>query len=84
MLKLKEWNEAICYAKARCERESENSGLLICYAPYTMYDGRKGIRFFVKDDAGSVFATQCSGIHDSLSALKNAIDASIGRLIREC
>lgn len=87
MLNLCDWNHALQYAEAACAKAKQFYGIDIGRMVYTMYDGSNGIRFFVKDWDGSVWAVQHTGItgtHENLDSLKAAIDVSIRRLINEC
>lgn len=81
-LKLKEWNEACDYAKVVCEdlRLKYNVRL----KPYSMYDGRKGIKLQVFDNMDNFFIEYMTGIHTNINDMKKAIDKAALRIIEEC
>lgn len=76
MMKLKEWEKSLSYAKKLCKE----TDIDIRYKTYTMYDGRKGIYLQLFDSAGLLYKEVASGIYERFEDMKKALDLSLKRL----
>lgn len=81
-LKLDEWNKSNEYADTIC-KDLNSKGYNTKPKQYTMYDGRKGLYLQVFDAKGKFFKEYATGIQNSLSAMKKAINEMAKRITTE-
>jgi len=81
-MKVKEWNRCLKYATSVVE-SFEACNLNVAVEPYYMYDGRQGVCFKVKDINDRVYQTYFSGIENTESKMKGAIDRCVVRVLQE-
>lgn len=79
---LSDWNKLIEYGKELCAKlnfEVYNVAL----KPYTMYDGRKGLKMQVLDSFGDVYKEYYSGI-DLPHIMQIQMETNARRIKQEC
>ena len=81
-MKVKEWNRCLKYATSVAESFGA-CNLNVSVEPYSMYDGRQGVCFKVKDINDRVYQTYFSGIENTESKMKGAIDRCLVRVLQE-
>jgi hypothetical protein len=81
-MRMTEWNTLLAYANTLCHEASEETGVKIDYSPYSMYDGRKGIKIIVFDCNGEEFASYTSGtgINNDYDEVKTGVLRAIERI----
>lgn len=79
---LSDWNKLVEYGKELCT-ELRLKGYNVILKPYTMYDGRKGLKMQVLDAFGDVYKEYYSGI-DNPFMMQTTMMSNARRIIKEC
>lgn len=79
MMRLRDWNESVRIANGIAER-FKFEGVDVRVAPYTTYDGKKGINLQMFDANGKFYREVPSGIHEDLQGMKEALTTAAIRI----
>jgi hypothetical protein len=80
MLKLSEWNRILAHAD-KCMENLKSKGFNSKSTTYTMYDGRKGIYIQLFDNNDEPYKEYASGIFNTESEYKKALDLVVEMII---
>lgn len=82
MLKLSEWNRVLTYAN-KCVENLKLKGFNSKSITYSMYDGRKGIYIQLFDNNDEYYKEYASGIFNTESEYKKALDLIVEMIIEK-